>query len=117
MHLLTALDIGKECGLSTISESIYNVDLRAGQIFAYDEIVKELKQLYSEWNTIKLNSEFTFDSSLIEVMDWMKNTDVVLKDELGGIHDEGMGWNPNGVFCGECCNLSCVNCPAKDSVE
>ena len=55
MHLLTALDIGKECALATVGESIYNIDLRAGQIFTYSEIGKELKQLYSEWNTIKLN--------------------------------------------------------------
>ncbi len=91
MHLLTALDIGKECGLTTVGESIYNIDLRAGQIFTYSEINKELKQLYSEWNIIKLNSEFTFDSSLIEVMDWIKNIDVTLKDELGDLHDESMG--------------------------
>lgn len=116
MHLLTALDIGKECALVTVGESIYNIDLRAGQIFSYSEIGKELKQLYSEWNTIKLNSEFTSDSSLIEVMDWMKNTDIALKDELGGVHDECMGWNPNGVFCGECGNITCVCCQAKDNM-
>lgn len=117
MHLLTALDIGKECALATVGESIYNIDLRAGQIFTYSEIGKELKQLYSEWNTIKLNSEFTSDSSLIEVIDWMKNTDVALKDEFGGIHDEGMRWNPNGVFCGECGNITCINCSSKDNVQ
>ncbi len=72
MHLLTALDIGKECALHTVGEAIYNINLRAGQIFAYGEISIELKQLYYEWNTIKLNFGFTSDSSVIEVMDWMK---------------------------------------------
>ena len=116
MHLLTALDIGKECVLDTIGEALYNIDLRAGQIFTYNEINEELKQLYSEWNTIKLNSEFTSDSSVIEVMDWMKNTEIAFTDELGGIHDEGVGWNPNGVFCGECGNITCVDCSSKDNV-
>lgn len=38
----------------------------------------------------------------------------VIIDEIGGVHDEGVGWNPNGVFCGECSNTTCVNCPMKD---
>lgn len=26
--------------------------------------------------------------------------DFCIKDEIGGVHDEGLGWNPHGVFCG-----------------
>ena len=32
-------------------------------------------------------------------------------DELGGVHDQGLGWNPYGVYCGECSFNSCVKCP------
>ena len=39
------------------------------------------------------------------------------KDELGGVHDEGLGWNPNGVFCGECSNMTCNGCPSRHSTE
>lgn len=35
-------------------------------------------------------------------------------DEVGGYHDCAEGWNPNGVWCGECTNKSCANCPSKD---
>ena len=35
-------------------------------------------------------------------------------DEVGGLHDNGIGWNPNGVWCGECTRLSCADCPSKD---
>lgn len=38
----------------------------------------------------------------------------VIIDEIGGTHDEGVGWNPNGVFCGECSNTNCVDCPMKN---
>ena len=38
-------------------------------------------------------------------------------DEVGGYHDCAEGWNPNGVWCGECTNESCVNCPSKDIKE
>jgi hypothetical protein len=37
-----------------------------------------------------------------------------IKDELGGIHDGGVGWNPHGVFCGECGSITCKKCPYKD---
>lgn len=33
-----------------------------------------------------------------------------------GIHEEGLGWNPNGVFCGECSNTTCISCPIKDTM-
>ena len=38
-------------------------------------------------------------------------------DEVGGYHDCAEGWNPNGVWCGECTKKSCANCPSKDIKE
>lgn len=38
-------------------------------------------------------------------------------DEVGGYHDCAEGWNPNGIWCGECTNKSCANCPSKDVKE
>jgi hypothetical protein len=35
-------------------------------------------------------------------------------DDLGGEHDEGLGWNPDGIFCGECSNETCVGCPSSN---
>ena len=32
------------------------------------------------------------------------------EDDVGGFHDCAEGWNPNGVWCGECCALSCRGC-------
>lgn len=31
-------------------------------------------------------------------------------DSVGGAHEDGCGWAPNGDFCGECSNASCENC-------
>ncbi len=39
------------------------------------------------------------------------------KDEVGGVHEDGMGWNPQGVWCGECGNLSCKGCPHEFDVD
>ena len=38
-------------------------------------------------------------------------------DEVGGFHDSCIGWNPNGIWCGECTKKSCANCPSKDIKE
>lgn len=37
-------------------------------------------------------------------------------DEVGGFHDSGTGYSPNGIYCGECSRLSCRNCKYKDLV-
>lgn len=37
-----------------------------------------------------------------------------ITDDLGGVHSEGTGWNPNGVWCGECCNISCEGCTERN---
>ena len=31
-------------------------------------------------------------------------------DLIGGRHSDGVGWNPNGVFCGECVRKTCEGC-------
>ena len=38
-------------------------------------------------------------------------------DEVGGFHSVALGWNPNGVWCGECTNKSCAKCPSTDIKE
>lgn len=38
-------------------------------------------------------------------------------DDVGGFHDCAIGWNPNGVWCGECTKVSCRDCPSRDSEE
>lgn len=36
--------------------------------------------------------------------------DYYIVDELGGMHSDGVGWAPNGEFCGECTRETCVGC-------
>lgn len=31
-------------------------------------------------------------------------------DEVGGYHCEGVGYDPPGNWCGECCHDSCATC-------
>ena len=52
MKLINALEIGNECGLETVGESIYNIEIHAGNLFSYSEINKELAELQSEYNAL-----------------------------------------------------------------
>ena len=38
-------------------------------------------------------------------------------DEVGGVHDSGCGWAPDGSNCGECSNTSCKNCGVWDKTK
>lgn len=31
-------------------------------------------------------------------------------DDVGGRHDSGCGWAPDGTYCGECTQSSCRDC-------
>jgi hypothetical protein len=53
MKLEEALEIGKECGLTTIEECVLNIEIHAPNLFAYTEIDKELRELYDEVFFIK----------------------------------------------------------------
>jgi hypothetical protein len=36
---------------------------------------------------------------------------------MSGTHEEGIGWNPQGVWCGECGNITCEGCPHEHDIE
>ena len=36
--------------------------------------------------------------------------DYYIEDDLGGIHTDGVGYTPDGHFCGECIRESCEGC-------
>ena len=37
-------------------------------------------------------------------------------DEVGGVHDSGCGWAPDGSNCSECSNISCKICSVWNRV-
>ena len=53
MTLKEAIRIGKVCGLETVDEAVLNVELSAMQIFPYEDIPKELRELNSEYDEYK----------------------------------------------------------------
>lgn len=66
------------------------------------------------------------NGSKIETIDTTENVRDRLKefpdiyeiiDDVGGIHSEGMGWSPDGTFCGECCDIDCSTCSGYTKIK
>jgi len=52
----------------------------------------------------------TFGDCFDDIECDFENINESYRDEVGGVHDCGVAWNPNGVFCGECASESCKGC-------
>ena len=48
MKLFDCLDIASACGLITVNEAILEIERHATSLFTYDNMNKELQELYNE---------------------------------------------------------------------
>lgn len=48
MKLKAACEIAEACGLETVGEAIRNIEIHAISLFTYDELDKEMNELYDE---------------------------------------------------------------------
>lgn len=66
------------------------------------------------WGVCNGIGENHLGSILMDIRDDLRlslhDPDCPLYDEVGGRHEDGCGWRPGGIPCGECNNLSCGNC-------
>ncbi len=60
MKFKEALEIGKDCGLDTVSEAILNIRMRAINIFDYGEEQSEYNELIEDF----LQSEFDLEDNI-----------------------------------------------------
>ena len=75
MKLKTALEIGIDCGLETIGESLYNIQIHSPSLFTYAEINKELNELVIERNNLFSKTNFTNESKTEDVLTWINFED------------------------------------------
>lgn len=48
MKVKEACEIAEDCGLETIREAIFNIELHAISLFSYDVLNKELSELHED---------------------------------------------------------------------
>lgn len=75
MKLKTALEIGVDCGLETVGESLYNIQIHSPSLFTYDEINKELNELVRERDELFSKTNFTNKSRTEDVLGWVNFED------------------------------------------
>lgn len=51
---------------------------------------------------------------LKELMDKYEPDNNGYFDEVGGFHEDAMGWNPLGIWHGECTRETCKGCPYEN---
>tara|TARA_Y100000034_G_scaffold132889_1_gene196952 strand:+ start:139 stop:351 length:213 start_codon:yes stop_codon:yes gene_type:complete len=61
MKLKEVCRIGKEVGMTTIGESVDNIDHHAMSLFKYDDISNQLTEMYTDplWDELDLKREDT----------------------------------------------------------
>ncbi len=69
MKLEDALSVGKECGCSTVEQTLFLINHNALSIFNYDEMVEELQEMYDDWKSVKNQYGFTNNTSVEEVIE------------------------------------------------
>lgn len=57
MKLKRAIKIGRDCGLETIGEAIYNIELHASSMLDFDKAQEEIKELYNDFKNSRLNED------------------------------------------------------------
>ena len=61
-------------------------------------------------------SEFEYAKANHKIIKFYSKPEMII-DEVGGVHDYAIEWNPNGLWCGECTKISCKNCSSRTTVR
>ena len=76
--------------------------------------------MYDGFGYLGLDADEEIRQQLIdeeEADSFTKHSEDCYTDEVGGHHDSGMGWAPNGQWCGECTKSSCSKCPVWKAIK
>lgn len=73
MKLIKALELAEECGLETVIEAFRNVQIHADQLFTYETMNDEYREILNEWFLLDDDGLFNYKSSVRDVLEWMRN--------------------------------------------
>ncbi len=64
MKLKDTLEVGQDCGLGTVREAIDNIEIHGLSLFSYEDMAKELGELYKEWTELNISDTSEIDEVL-----------------------------------------------------
>lgn len=73
MKLIKALELAEECGLETVIEAFRNVQIHADQLFTYETMNDEYREILNEWFLLDDDGLFNYKSSVRDVLEWMRD--------------------------------------------
>ncbi len=64
MKIKQALKLGLDCDLSTVDEAVRNIEIHAGNMFVYEDLRAELKELYETWEKVGCDKKDSIKAAL-----------------------------------------------------
>lgn len=112
---LALMDVNHCCSYvdSTILREMSDYYGKLSTIVSYAENESKIPPMNKYRNTDILFSDIIFgenNKTFDEFINLFKP--ICFKDAIGGVHDEGLGWAPDGTYCGECSKVTCEGCTA-----
>ena len=74
MKLRDCLDIGIECGMSTVGMCVANVQIHCMCMFVYERIPEELAELNAELHDLMQSKKFALSDSSTEILNFLEET-------------------------------------------
>lgn len=72
MKLIKAIETGIDCGLETVGECMFNIELHAGNLFSYSDVEKEIKEMHVEYKGLQSCTKCTRETSSKEAYSLLK---------------------------------------------
>lgn len=69
MKLKEALEIGKNCELTTIGEAIFNIRIHVGNLFVYGEEAREFKELCDDYKVYSDKYNWDLDTEILAALE------------------------------------------------
>lgn len=102
VYLIQAMDFKEQMVYTYISVGVNGEDATNKAIKFYNLNENEFDSFVAEHYINIVGYEIEVNIKIEEELD--------ITDEVGGCHGGGVGWNPQGIFCGECSSSTCKGC-------
>lgn len=70
MKLRQALEIGKRDNCKTVGEALDNIELRAEEIFGWENVDREINELMDEFDNTAVKVDESLETAIYKITQW-----------------------------------------------